>query len=163
MHQIGLRLEELVSANNFLFADWVSANNFLFADRVSANNFLFADRVSANIFLFADRVSANNLFLVKIGSRMGDSARWHTFYFQNLHMDFYQMRKVRVFFGMSITWTVQNIYWMPLESVSILRKLIFSEVHNIYPPKVMKLQVVKNQHFFGICNQGGIQSQKWII
>ena len=36
---------------------------------------------------------------------------------------------------------------MPLESVSIMRKLIFSEANNIYPQKVMKLQVVKNQHF----------------
>ena len=49
---------------------------------------------------------------------------------------------------------------MSLNSVSIVRNLIFSEGHDILIKKVMKIEVVKNQPFLEILQYGAIKSKK---
>ena len=71
--------------------------------------------------------------------------------------------KDRDFIGLTITWPIQNIYYMSLNIVSILRNLIFSEAHDILFKKVMKKKVVKNQPILEIYKLGAIKSQKLII
>ena len=70
------------------------------------------------------------------------------------------MRKDLGFIGLPIPWTVQNIYYMSLDSVSILRKLIFSEAHDILSKKSHENRGCQKSALFGNIQIGGHKMSK---
>ena len=70
------------------------------------------------------------------------------------------MRLVRGFIGLTITWPIQNIYHMFVNSVSILRNLIFSEAHDILYKKSHENRGCQKSALFGNIQIGGHKMSK---
>ena len=71
--------------------------------------------------------------------------------------------KDRDFIGLTITWPIQNIYYMSLNIVSILRNLIFSEAHDILLKKSHENRGCQKSALFGNIQIGSHRKSKFDI